>query len=107
MMCPVTVNCGRPTDCLPAGHCVGEANLRRAGVGVVELVDLVPQAERRTEVKGLELTDNEAYALAQLCKRITWSDCMTLSVDRDECQLQINATNLVRAALARQGWGVR
>lgn len=55
----------------------------------------------------VELPEAEAYALAQLCKRITWSDCMTLSVDRDECQRQINATNRVRDALARCGVVVR
>lgn len=62
---------------------------------------------QRTEIKGLELTDAEAFALAQLCKRITWAHCMELSIDRDEAQLQIDATNRVRAALAAQGWRVR
>lgn len=55
----------------------------------------------------VELPENEAFALAQLCKRITWYHCVELSVDRAEAQLQINATNRMREALARCGVAVR
>ena len=56
---------------------------------------------------SLRLTGSQAYALAELCKRITWAECRGLSVSEDECRLMIQATDLVRGALAANGFTVR
>ena len=48
-----------------------------------------------------------AYALAQLCKRIGFNDCLAISVDEDEAYSMINATDIVRAALEEVGISVR
>lgn len=55
----------------------------------------------------LELSDAEAWALAQLVKRIGWSDCRALAVDEAEVRLMIKATDRVRAALAAAGYAPR
>jgi hypothetical protein len=56
---------------------------------------------------ALDLRPSQAYALAELCKRISWSDCEKLSVDRTECEAMIAATDRVRAALDDAGVRVR
>jgi hypothetical protein len=53
------------------------------------------------------LTEPQAYALAELCKRIGWSDVRTLAVDDDEATLMIQVTDRVRAALEQVGVRVR
>lgn len=53
------------------------------------------------------LTENEAYALAELCKRIGWADCRSLAVSDDETRHMIRATDKVRAGLAKLGVVVR
>ena len=55
----------------------------------------------------VELPPRQARALAELCKRIGWSDCRTLSVDEQECRAMIAATDRVRAALEDVGVSVR
>lgn len=55
----------------------------------------------------LELSDAEAWALAQLVKRIGWADCRALAVDDAEARLMIQATDRVRAALAAAGYAPR
>lgn len=55
----------------------------------------------------LELSDAEAWALAQLVKRIGWSDCRALAADEAEARLMIQATDRVRAALATAGYAPR
>jgi hypothetical protein len=55
----------------------------------------------------LALSDAEAWALAQLVKRIGWSDCRALAVDDAEARLMIQATDRVRAALAAGGYAPR
>lgn len=61
----------------------------------------------RTYTVQLDLVEHQAWALAELCKRIGWSDCRTLSVDETECRAMIDATNGLRAALAAVGVQVR
>jgi hypothetical protein len=53
------------------------------------------------------LSERQARALAQLCKRLSWADAMSLSVDEEEARLQINATDRLRAALEEAGIQVR
>lgn len=55
----------------------------------------------------VELSQAQAFALAELCKRIGWSDARSLSVDDGECRSMINATHRVRTALAAAGVWVR
>lgn len=44
-----------------------------------------------------------ARAVAELCKRITWDDCMALSVDRHECESMVVGLAELRRALAAAG----
>ena len=50
-----------------------------------------------------DLTDDEAYALAQLCKRATWEVFNKVSANRDECVAMDLATIKLRRALAEAG----
>lgn len=54
-----------------------------------------------------DLPLDEAYALAELCKRITFSDARGCAVDEEEAYRIINATNKLRDALAENGVRVR
>lgn len=54
-----------------------------------------------------ELSPAHAYALAQLCKRITFADALSNAVDQTEAQLMLDATDVVREALAEAGVRVR
>ena len=51
----------------------------------------------------VELDAEQAWALAQLLKRIGWSDCRALAEDEEQTRLMIAATERVRAALADVG----
>jgi len=51
----------------------------------------------------VELDTEEAWALAQLMKRIGWSECRALAQDVHESGLMIEAIERVRAALAEAG----
>ena len=53
------------------------------------------------------LTDGQAYALAELCKRIGWYDVRTLAVDDQGARLMIQAVERVRGALEQIGVAVR
>ena len=53
------------------------------------------------------LTEAQAYALAQLCKRIGWSDVRSIAIDDDEARLMIQVTDRVRGALEQVGVTVR
>jgi len=55
----------------------------------------------------VELPESEAYALAELCKRIGFQDARSLAVDKEEAYRMIYATNKVRYGLAKQGVTVR
>ncbi|MBW8832844.1 MAG: hypothetical protein JF606_26315 [Burkholderiales bacterium] len=51
----------------------------------------------------VELDGEQAWALAQLLKRIGFSDCRGLAQDDIEARLMITATERVRSALAEVG----
>lgn len=53
------------------------------------------------------LTEAEAYALAQLCKRITFYDCQDLSSCESERDSMLRVTDKIRLALQQAGFGVR
>lgn len=55
----------------------------------------------------LQLSDKQAWALAQLLKRIGFSDCRGLAEDDEQARLMIAAAESVRAALAEAGYAPR
>lgn len=55
----------------------------------------------------LTLAEAQAYALAQLTKRIGWADARQLAVDDTEARLMLHAAELVRIALGKAGVDVR
>jgi hypothetical protein len=55
----------------------------------------------------VELDIHHAYALAQLCKRIGWSDARQLSASEEETRLMLSACDQVRTALDEAGVSVR
>lgn len=50
-----------------------------------------------------ELEDHEAFAFAQLLKRIGWSEIRANAVDDDEAYLMRTAIDKIRNALAEEG----
>jgi hypothetical protein len=54
-----------------------------------------------------ELSEPEAYALAQMCKRMTWDDFKKLSANQAELNAMDLATLKLRRALAEAGIEVR
>jgi hypothetical protein len=56
---------------------------------------------------AVELDAEQAWALAQLVKRIGWADCRSLAEDEEQTRLMIAATERVRAALAALGYAPR
>ena len=55
----------------------------------------------------IEFDAEQAWALAQLVKRIGWADCHSLAEDDEQTRLMILATERVRAALAAAGYAPR
>ncbi len=55
----------------------------------------------------LELEPFAAYALAELCKRIGFQDCMSNATNQDEAYHMMFAMGLVRKALEQSGVAVR
>lgn len=55
----------------------------------------------------VELDAEQAWALAQLLKRIGWADCRALAEDDEQTRLMIRVTERVRAALAAAGYAPR
>ena len=55
----------------------------------------------------IEMTHDQLWTLAQLCKRLCWADAKCLSVDNHEANTMIDATNALRAVLAEAGYPVR
>ena len=58
-------------------------------------------------VVHVELNAEQAWALAQLVKRIGWADCRSLAEDEEQTRLMIEACERVRAALAQAGYAPR
>lgn len=55
----------------------------------------------------VELDPQQAWALAQLVKRIGWSDCRALAEDAEQTSLMVQAIERVRGALAEAGYAPR
>ncbi len=55
----------------------------------------------------VELNPEQAWALAQLLKRIGWSECRALAEDEAQTRLMIEAIERVRQALAEAGYAPR
>jgi hypothetical protein len=53
------------------------------------------------------LGPEQAWALAQLLKRIGWADCRGLAEDEAQTRLMIEAIERVRCALAHAGYAPR
>ncbi len=53
------------------------------------------------------LTDDQAWALAQLCKRIGFTDCRSNAVSQEEAYQMIDSTSLVGRVLAEAGYAPR
>jgi hypothetical protein len=62
---------------------------------------------KQMEFNGVTFTDAEAWALAELCKRIGYSECRQNAVDDEEARNMIVATSKMQQALARAGYTVR
>lgn len=54
-----------------------------------------------------ELDDVEAWALAQLVKRMSMSEFIRCAVNNDEAYLMASAVHELRKALAREGYAPR
>ncbi|BEM90491.1 hypothetical protein SME46J_49610 (plasmid) [Serratia marcescens] len=54
-----------------------------------------------------ELTQNQALALAQFVKRLTWSEIQACAVDEDETYEMRDAVNLLQKSLAEAGFSPR
>lgn len=55
----------------------------------------------------LDITDREALALAQLAKRLTWSDMRSCAVDDDETYAIRDAVSALQNALSEHGYAPR
>jgi hypothetical protein len=55
----------------------------------------------------VELNAAQAWALAQLLKRIGWGECRALAEDEEQTRLMIAAIERVRAGLAEAGYAPR
>ncbi len=61
----------------------------------------------KLEINGVTFTDAEAWAFAELCKRIGWSECRQNAVDDDEARNMIVAASKMQQAFGRAGFTVR
>lgn len=52
---------------------------------------------------AFEVTEDQAWALAQFLKRVCWEDVQTRTVGKRECRLAIEGMEEVRTALRRMG----
>ena len=62
---------------------------------------------RPFDVVIMSLTAAQAYALAELCKRIGWTDARSNAVDDDQARDMIAAMDRVRGGLEQAGVYVR
>lgn len=58
-------------------------------------------------INGLELTTVQAWALAQLTKRIGWDEIRINAKDESEAHIMRDALNQLRTALAEYGYAPR
>jgi len=59
------------------------------------------------QVGVAELSDAQAWALAELCKRITFADCKSNAIDDEEAHQMIAAIDRLAEALAKAGYVTR
>jgi thiazole synthase ThiGH ThiG subunit len=64
-------------------------------------------ADEATAEGYAEMSEAEAVALAQLCKRITFTDLRSCSVDNDEAYVMRDAVEKLQAALRSAGYAPR
>jgi len=55
----------------------------------------------------IELTDNEAWELAQFCKRISFDDARRLATSNDETYTMLQAIAYLRVELREKGYAPR
>lgn len=55
----------------------------------------------------VDLPPEQAWALAQLVKRIGWAECLSLAENAEQTGLMIQAAERVRRALAEVGYSPR
>lgn len=53
---------------------------------------------------SLNISDEQAEALAQMAKRICWQDAQLLAVDEREARTILDGIATLRSALAREGY---
>lgn len=56
---------------------------------------------------ALDISDEQAEALAQMVKRFCWQDAQLLAVDDKETRAIIDGIVALRSALAREGYAPR
>lgn len=61
----------------------------------------------RTVTVTLQLTEAEAWELAQMAKRLGWSDWRSMSVDDAEAYVMRSATDQLAAGLREAGYAPR
>jgi len=61
----------------------------------------------KTKINLDDLTDDKAWALAQMCKRPIWNDFDRLSANSSEQDAMDTATIKLRCALAEAGFDPR
>lgn len=64
-------------------------------------------ADRETSSGVAEMSEAEALALAQLCKRITFSDMRSCAVDDNEAYVIRDAVDKLQGALKAAGYAPR
>jgi hypothetical protein len=75
---------------------------------VINVVDLGSEMDLdRTEEVRFEGTPAELWALAQLVKRLGWTDVRPLAVDKNETELMMAATERLAKGLANAGYAPR
>lgn len=55
----------------------------------------------------LDISDEQAEALAQMAKRICWQDAQRLAADEQETRTVLDGIATLRSALARAGYAPR
>jgi hypothetical protein len=71
------------------------------------MADAKKTASPALEINGVQFSNSEAWALAELCKRIGYSECRANAVSDDEARDMIVGTSKMQQALARAGFTVR
>jgi len=60
-----------------------------------------------TTTVTIELPNDQAMALAQLCKRISFKECRANAIDGDEAYVMLDAIAKLQRALAESGYSPR